>query len=50
MGGFGFFSFFSFLFFSPRKSIVTGKNLFYDVKAFHFKCKGLKNHVVLKYV
>lgn len=38
---------FSFL---PGESIVTGKNLFYDVKAFHFKCEALKNHVVLKYV
>lgn len=43
----GFFPLFSFF---PRKSIITGKNLFYDVKAFNFKCEGLKNYVALKYV
>ncbi|PKU47164.1 an1-type zinc finger protein 3 [Limosa lapponica baueri] len=37
-----------FMSYNLRKSIVTEKNLFHDVKAFHFKCEDLKNCVVHK--
>lgn len=30
-----------YLLFSPRVSIVTGKNIFHNFKAFYFKYKGL---------